>query len=164
MADNKTPKEFAQKRVNDILFPKKLKEAVKIADKRNKTFGYKVREKLFPGEIQFFKKNPDTPGYASFETNSIVLNPFTNLDAERLSSLVDNEAIRLKMNKDKFVPSEFSFTPEQKQFFSKTSYNDNPVAMRQTILARIYANDNSIPGGFTSEQREELKKYLSDGR
>jgi len=164
MADNKTPTEFAQKRVDDMMFPKKLQEAVKIAEGRNKSFGYKVRKKLFPGEIEFFKKNPKTPGYASFETDSIVLNPFTTLDAKRLSSLVDNEAIRLKMNKDKFVPSEFSFTPEQKEFFSKTEYNDNPVAMRQTILARIYANDNSIPGGFTSEQREELKKYLSNGR
>lgn len=164
MADNKTPKEFAQKRVSDILFPKKLQEAVDIAAERNKSFGYKVRKKLFPGEIEFFKKNPNTPGYASFETDSIVLNPFTSLDAKQLSSLVDNEAIRLKMNKDKFVPSEFSFTPEQKQFFSKTSYNDNPVAMRQTILARIYANDNSIPGEFTVDQRKELERYLSDGR
>ena len=119
MADNKTPKEFAQKRVSDILFPKKLQEAVDIAAERNKSFGYKVRKKLFPGEIEFFKKNPNTPGYASFETDSIVLNPFTSLDAKQLSSLVDNEAIRLKMNKDKFVPSEFSFTPEQKKFFSK---------------------------------------------
>lgn len=164
MADNQTPKEFAQKRVSDILFPKKLQEAVDIAAERNKSFGYKVRKKLFPSEIEFFKKNPNTPGYASFETDSIVLNPFTSLDAKRLSYLVDNEGIRLKMNKDKFVPSEFSFTPEQKQFFSKTSYNDNPVAMRQTILARIYANDNSIPGEFTVDQRKELERYLSDGR
>tara|TARA_R100001015_G_C4618454_1_gene174936 strand:- start:302 stop:793 length:492 start_codon:yes stop_codon:yes gene_type:complete len=163
MADNKTPKEFAQQRVNDIMFPKKLQEAVKIADERNKSFGYKVRKKLGAGEIEFFKKNPNTAGYASFETDSIVLNPFTTLDAEQLSFLVDNEAIRLKMNKDKFVPSEFSFTPEQKQFFSKTVYNDNPVAMRQTILARLYANDTSS-GEFTSEQRKELKKYLSNNK
>jgi hypothetical protein len=163
MADNKTPKEFAQKRAAAIMFPKKLQEAVKIAEKRNKSFGYKVRKKLGRREMEFFARNPNTPGYASFETDSIVLNPFTTLDAERLSFLVDNEAIRLKMNKDKFVPSEFSFTPEQKQFFSNTVYNDNPVAMRQTILARLYSGDTT-PGGFTSEQREELKKYLSNGR
>ena len=58
MADNKTPREFAQKRANDMMFPKKLQEAVKIAEGRNKSFGYKVRKKLFPGEIEFFKKKP----------------------------------------------------------------------------------------------------------
>ena len=163
MADNKTAQEYAQKRVDEMLFPKRLQEATQIAMERGKNFGYKVRNKLFPGEVDFFKQNPQTPGYADFESGSVVLNPFSKLSSKELSFLVDNESIRLKMNQDKFVPPEFEITPEQKEFFAKTAYKDNPVAMRQTILARIYSGDNQSMQ-YTPEQRETLKQYLSDGR
>ena len=162
MADNKTAQEYAKKRTDEMLFPKRLKEATEIAMKRGKNLGYKVRTKLFPGEVEFFEKNPNTPGYADFQSDSVVLNPFSTLPAEQLSYLVDNESIRLKMNKDKFVPPEFEITPEQKKFFEKTPYRDNPVAMRQTILARIYSGDSSAMA--TPEQKKALEQYLSDGR
>jgi hypothetical protein len=161
MPDNQTPQQYAKKRVDEILFPKRLKEATKSAMKRGKNFGYKVRTKLFPGEIEFFKKNPKTPGYADFQSDSVVLNPFSTLPAEQLTYLIDNESIRLKMNKDKFVPPEFEITPEQKKFFEKTAYKDNPTAMRQTILARIYSGDPSAMA--TEEQKQTLSNYLSDG-
>ena len=94
MPSNITSQQFAQQRVEEKLFPKKLQKAVEIAEERDKSFGYKVRKKLDPGEIKFFASNPKTPGYADFKTTSIVLNPFSSLDANRLSFLVDNEAIR----------------------------------------------------------------------
>jgi len=155
-----TPEEYANKRADEMLFPKRLQEANEMAMKRGKNFGYQVRPKLFPGEIEYFKKNPNTPGYADFESDSIVLNPFSTLPAEELTFLVDNESIRLKMNKDKFVPPDFKITPEQKKFFEETPYKDNPVAMRQTILARSYSGDNESMK-YTPEQKQVLKEYLS---
>ncbi len=160
---NLSPAAYATKRVDEILFPKRLQEATQMAMERGKNFGYKVRTKLYPGEIEFFKKNPETPGYADFQSDSIALNPFSTLPAEELTYLVDNESIRLKMNKDKFVPTEFEITPKQKEFFEKTAYKDNPVAMRHTIVARAYSGDNQSMQ-YTPEQRKALKQYLSNGR
>jgi|TARA_R110002110_G_scaffold163133_2_gene362739 hypothetical protein len=155
-----TPEEYSNKRADEMLFPKRLQEANEMAMKRGKNLGYQVRPKLFPGEIEYFKKNPNTPGYADFESDSIVLNPFSTLPAEQLTFLVDNESLRLKMNKDKFVPPDFKITQEQKEFFEKTPYKDNPVAMRQTILARSYSGDNESMK-YTPEQKQALKEYLS---
>tara|TARA_R110000772_G_C13002268_1_gene408363 strand:+ start:45 stop:536 length:492 start_codon:yes stop_codon:yes gene_type:complete len=160
MQNNITPQQWAQNRADEKMFPKRLQEANNMAMKRGKNFGYQVRPKLYRGEIEYFKKNPNTPGYADFSSDSIVLNPFSTLPAEQLTHLVDNESIRLKMNKDQFVPPEFEITPEQKKFFKKTAYADNPVAMRQTILARIYSGDTESMK-YTPEQNKELESYLS---
>ena len=86
MADNKTPKEFAQKRASD------------------KLFGFKIRTKLFPGEDKFFSDRPEVAGMAS-QDDTIILNPYSPLSKKQLGSVAQNEALRLKMRKEDFTPS-----------------------------------------------------------
>jgi len=134
-----TPQEFAKKRTND------------------KLFGFAIREKLYKGEDEFFKARPEVAGMAA-EDNTIILNPYSSLSKKQLGAVAQNEAFRLKMRKDKFVP-DFKITPEQAKFFDGTEYADNPQAMKQTILARIYSGDSSAQA--TPEQKKTLEKYLS---
>jgi len=142
MADNKTPKEFAQKRASDQLF------------------GFKIRTKLFPGEDKFFSDRPEVAGMAS-QDDTIILNPYSPLSKKQLGSVAQNEALRLKMRKEDFTPS-IDITDEQKAFFKGTEYEKDPKAMRQTIFARIYSGDSSAMA--TPEQKKSFKEYLSDGR
>jgi len=144
-----TPEEYANKRADEMLFPKRLQEANEMAMKRGKNFGYQVRPKLFPGEIEYFKKNPNTPGYADFESDSIVLNPFSTLPAEELTFLVDNESIRLKMNKDKFVPPDFKITPEQKKFFEETPKLSYTIKYKNSLDNKREIHLNSLNDFFT---------------
>jgi len=53
-------KQFAQQRVNQ------------------KLLGYKIRNKLFDRENEYFKENPKVGGMASFETGDIILNPYSD--------------------------------------------------------------------------------------
>ena len=133
-----TPQQYAQKRASD------------------KMFGFKIRSKLFPGEDEFFRSRPEVTGMAA-EDDSIILNPYSSLSKKEQGLVAQNEALRLKMRKDNFAP-EFSVTPEQIKFFEGTEYADNPQAMRQTILARIYSGDPSARA--TEEQIAALKDYL----
>lgn len=141
MADNKTPKEFAQKRASD------------------KLFGFKIRTKLFPGEDKFFSDRPEVAGMAA-QDDTIILNPYSPLSTRQLGSVAQNEALRLKMRKEDFTPS-IDITDEQKAFFKGSEYENDPKAMRQTIFARIYSGDSSAMA--TPEQKKAFKKYLSDG-
>ena len=134
-----TPQEFARKRAND------------------KLFGFAIREKLYPGEDSIFKERPEVAGMAA-EDDTIILNPYSSLSKKQLGAVAQNEALRLKMRKDNFVP-DFNITPEQVKFFEGTEYAENPQAMKQTILARIYSGDSSAQA--TKEQKEALNKYLS---
>jgi len=134
-----TPDEYANKRASD------------------KLFGFPIREKLYPGEDQFFLNRPEVAGMAA-EDNTIILNPYSSLSKKELGLVAENEALRLKMRQDEFVP-EFDVTPDQVKFFEGTEYADNPIAMKQTILARIYSGDPSAKA--TPEQKQALKEYLS---
>ena len=134
-----TPDEYANKRASD------------------KLFGFPIREKLYPGEDQFFLDRPEVAGMAA-EDNTIILNPYSSLSRKRLGAVAENEALRLKMRQDEFVP-EFDVTPDQVKFFEGTEYADNPTAMKQTILARVYSGDPSAKA--TPEQKQALKEYLS---
>ena len=135
--DNKTVSEYARDRVN------------------KKLFGYKIRQP-HDSEKEFFKENPDTHGYAA-DDNSIVLNPYSSLSKKELSLVAINEALRLKIREDDFDP-QFDITEEQIKYFKGTPYENNKMAMRQTILARIHTGDPSAKS--TKEQKEVLKKYL----
>jgi len=139
MPDNKTAKEFAQKRASD------------------KLFGFKIRTKLFPGEDKFFSDRKEVAGMAA-EDDTIILNPYSSLSKQQLGSVAQNEALRLKMRKENFTPS-IDITDKQKAFFKGTEYEKNPKAMRQTIFARIYSRDSSAMA--TPEQKQALNKYLS---
>ena len=133
-----TPQELAKKRASD------------------KLFGKQIRTKLFQGEDDFFKERPEVAGMAA-EDGFIILNPYSKLSKKELSSVAQNEALRLRMREDDFNPN-FKITPKQKSFFQGTEYEGNPTAIRQTILARIYSGDPSAMA--TDEQRATLKKYL----
>ena len=139
MADNKTAREYAQKRASE------------------KMFGFKVRSKLFPGEDEFFRSRPEVAGMAA-EDDTVILNPYSGLSIRELSAVAQNEALRLKMRKDNFDPK-FEITDKQKQFFKGTEYEKNPKAIRQTLLARIYSGDPSAMA--TPEQRKALEDYLA---
>ena len=138
MPDNKSVSEYADQRVDE------------------KLFGFKIRNKLFPGEDAFFKNRPEITGMAAGD-GKIILNPYSKLSKQSFFSVAMNEALRLKMKKDNFNPK-FTVTDEQKRFFQGTEYQDNPKFMRETILARIYSGDPSAMA--TEEQRSVLKKYL----
>tara|TARA_R100000152_G_C6677280_1_gene112069 strand:- start:65 stop:496 length:432 start_codon:yes stop_codon:yes gene_type:complete len=140
MPDNKSVSEYANQRANNKKF-----------------FGFEVRNKLFPGEDKYFKKNPKVTGMAS-KDGKIILNPYSKLSQKQRNVVKMNEALRLKMRKDNYNPPKFAITDKQKKFFEGTEYEDNPKFMRETILARIYSGDPSAMA--TEEQRSELKKYL----
>lgn len=114
-------------------------------------FGYKIREKLYPGEDEYFKTNPHVAGMAS-ESNDVILNPYSSPDVNR-DAVARNEALRLHMRERGIVPS-FEVTPEQSQSFRGTAYGSNPDAMKQTIAARIYSGDPSAMA--TDAQRRWL--------
>ena len=130
-------KEYAQKRVDD------------------KLLGYKIRAKLFPGEDNYFKQNPNVAGMANFETNDIILNPYSK--DRNMESVAMNEAIRLKMRKERFVP-DIEISDEQKQFFKGTAYEGNDDAIKETIFARIYSKDSSA--NATEDQMKAYKEYI----
>ena len=131
-------KEYAAKRVND------------------KLLGYKIRNKLFPGEDKYFKENPKVAGMASFETNDIILNPYSSPSVNK-EAVAKNEALRLKMNEEKFIPN-IEITEDQKKFFKGTEYEGNDKDIKQTIFARIHSKDKSAQA--TKEQLEEYNKYI----
>ena len=130
-------KEYAQKRVDD------------------KLLGYKIRAKLFPGEDNYFKENPNVAGMANFETNDIILNPYSK--DRNMESVAMNEAMRLKMRKEGFVP-DIEISDEQKQFFKGTAYEGNDDAIKETIFARIYSGDSS--SNATEDQIKAYKEYI----
>lgn len=133
-----TPQEFAKKRVAD------------------KMFGYEIREKLFPGEDEYFKTHENVAGMAA-EDGQIILNPYSKLSKQELGLVALNEALRLKMRDDDFDP-QFQITSDQVSLFKGTAYEKNPKAMRQTILARIYSGDPSALA--TPQQKKALEEYL----
>ncbi len=134
-------------------------DAQEYARKRasKKLFGFQIREKLYPREDEFFMKRPEVAGMAA-EDNTIILNPYSALSKKQLGAVAENEALRLKMRQDEFVP-EFEVTPDQVKFFEGTEYADDPTAMKQTILARVYSGDSSAKA--TPAQKKVLKEYLS---
>jgi len=131
-------KEYAAKRVND------------------KLLGYKIRNKLFPGENKYFKENPKVAGMANFETNDIILNPYSSSSVNK-EAVAKNEALRLKMNEEKFIPN-IEITEDQRKFFKGTEYEGNDKDIKQTIFARIHSKDKSAQA--TKEQLEEYNKYI----
>ena len=130
-------KEYAQKRVDD------------------KLFGYKIRSKLFKGENDYFKANPNVAGMASFETNDIILNPYST--GRNMEAVSMNEAMRLKMRKEGFVP-DIEISDEQRQFFKGTDYEGNDDAIKETIFARIYSGDKSA--NATKGQMKAYNEYM----
>ena len=92
-------------------------------------------------ETNFFKENNLVSGYAA-DDKSVVLNPFSSLKESEKRSVANNERIRLAL-KESGIEPEFEITDEQKDFFKGTSYANDPIALKSTIVARILSGDTS---------------------
>lgn len=119
--------------------------------------GYSIRDKLFPGEDNYFKANPHVAGMAA-ETNDIILNPYSPPNINR-EAVAKNEALRLFMRERNYLP-QFGVTDEQRKSFKGTTYSEDDNALRQTLAARIYSGDPSALA--TKEQTEWVRKLERD--
>ena len=119
-------------------------------------YGYKVRDTLYSGENDYFRKNPHVSGMAAQDGN-IIFNPYSknvNFDA-----VGNNEASRLWMRENNVVPK-FNVTDEQKAAFRGTAYENDENALKHTILARIISGDPSA--GKITPMQQTWANWLSD--
>lgn len=119
--------------------------------------GYKIREQLYPGEDDYFRRNPNVGGMAA-EDGQIILNPYSPPEVNR-DAVARNEALRLHM-RDRNLQPQFPVTPEQMQWFRQNApgYSLYPGAMRQTILGRAYSGDPGLQ--YTPQQYNALEKIV----
>lgn len=120
--------------------------------------GYGVRNKLYPGEDDFFRGNPHVSGMAA-ESNDVILNPYSPPNVNR-DAVARNEAFRLMLREHGPTP-DFSLSDSQRQAFQGTAYGNNDPALRDTIAARIYSGDPSAAA--TPDQREWVRNRLFPG-
>jgi hypothetical protein len=124
-------------------------------------YGVGMRPDLYPGEDEYFKKNPHVTGMAA-EDDKIIMNPYSTLkDAERQAVML-NEAARIHMRRN-FEPPRFTLTPEQLEKLGGYSKDENDI--KATIAARILSGDPSA-GAATPEQLEyvtRLRKFMGVG-
>lgn len=104
-------------------------------------FGYQIRNKLSPSELEFFKNSHRVGGYAA-DDKSIVLNPFSPLNDYQRMAVATNEAIRQYAMENK-VDIPFTLTKEQSAQFIGTPYEKDKSAQKATIAARIITGDPS---------------------
>ena len=116
-------------------------------------YGVPFRQNLFPGEDEYFRKNPNVAGMAA-EDDKIIMNPYSKLSDGEKQAVMVNEAARVHMRRNFDAPT-FTLTPEQEQMFG--SYSTNPVDIRSTLAARILSGDPSA-GKATPEQVEYVKR------
>ncbi len=116
-------------------------------------YGIGVRENLFPGEDQYFKKNPHVTGMAA-EDDRIILNPYSTLNDEQKRAVMLNEAARVHMRRN-FEPPRFTLTPSQAERFK--GYSSNEADLRATIAARILSGDTSA-GDATPDQLDYVTR------
>ena len=123
-----------------------------------KTYSYPLRDKLYPGEDEYFKANPNVGGMAA-EDNQVIINPYSPLSDEEKEAVRMNEVARLAMRNGYKRPT-FDLTPEQQESFKDYSTDEQDI--RETIIGRILSGDPSAKN-VTPEQKkyaEELQKVL----
>lgn len=109
-----------------------------------------LREELFDGEDSYFKGRPDVAGMAA-EDGSVVLNPYSPLNADQKYAVYMNEAARLYMRKNG-TPT-FDLTESQSNYLNGNDYKSaSDDDRRATVIARILSGDSSISDP-TDEQR-----------
>jgi len=117
-------------------------------------YGVGVRDQLYPGEEEYFKKNPHVAGMAA-EDNKIIMNPFSTLKDNEKQAVMMNEAARVHMRNKLIEAPNFELTPTQMEKFA--SYSKDPNDIKQTIAARILSGDPSA-GDVTPEQQAYAAK------
>ena len=88
----------------------------------------------------------------------IVINPQVLSDKRDGLAIAYNEAYRVLMELNNFVPKAEP-TQEQIEFFSDTAYADDPVMLKRTITARVATYDSSVPNP-TPEQYKDAANML----
>jgi hypothetical protein len=116
-------------------------------------YGVGIRQDLFPGEDDYFRKNPHVTGMAA-EDDRIIMNPYSALNDDQKRSVMLNEAARVHMRRN-FDAPRFSLTPAQTEKFKGYSSNENDI--RATIAARILSGDASA-GDATPEQLDYVSR------
>jgi hypothetical protein len=117
-------------------------------------YGIDIRQDLFPGEDDYFRKNPQVTGMAA-EDNRIIMNPYSTLKDTEKKAVMRNEAARVHMRVGNIEPPRFALTPEQEKAFA--GYSENPLDRLSTVAARILSNDPSALTP-TAEQKEYVKR------
>lgn len=110
-------------------------------------------------EGEFFHKRKDVGGMADFESNTVVLNPYSNLTDEEMSGVALNERARLAMRNLGIRPN-FKLTEKQKKAFKNYGSEQQK---RETIVGRILSGDPSALD-ITKEQQdfaEQIRSVLS---
>lgn len=124
--------------------------------------GVEIRNKLFPGEEDYFRKNPGVAGMAA-QDNRVIMNPYSKLSAAEKQAVQLNESARVHMRSGTLPPPEFQLTPEQDKAFS--GYSNDPTDRRSTVAARILSGDPSAltPTAEQIDYVQRLRKAMSPG-
>lgn len=117
-------------------------------------YGIPYRDRLFPGEEDYFKKNPHVAGMAA-EDDKIILNPYSKLSDKEKQAVMLNEAARVHMRRGTMEAPRYELTPEQVQQFR--NYSQSLDDIRQTIAARILSGDPSA-GQTTPDQMQYVQR------
>ena len=122
-------------------------------------YGIGLRPDLYPGEDEYFKKNPNVTGMAA-EDNRIIMNPYSTLTDAEKQAVMMNEAARVHMRVGNFDAPRFALTPEQEKAFS--GYSANPEDRLSTVAARLLSNDPSAlaPTPEQTEYVQRLRKFM----
>ena len=117
-------------------------------------YGIGVRDRLYPGEDEYFKTNPHVAGMAA-DDDKIIMNPYSTLKDNERKAVMMNEAARVHMRNKLIEAPNYDLTPEQNEKFGSYSKDVNDI--RQTIAARILSGDPSA-GQPTPAQMEYVGK------
>lgn len=122
-------------------------------------YGIGIRPDLYPGEDDYFKKNPNVTGMAA-EDDRIIMNPYSKLTDQEKQAVMLNEAARVHMRSGLMPAPRFSLTPEQESAFA--TYGKSPEDRAATIAARILSNDPSAltPTPEQTQYVQELRKFM----
>ena len=122
------------------------------------------RKELYPGEDEFFKKNPKVGGMAT-EDNKVIINPYSSLSDNEKNAVRTNETARLWMrNSEESERPNMRLRRSQKKSFNAikdgNAYSQNPQDIKETIIARVISGDASA-GKTTRKQRKYAEKLKS---
>jgi hypothetical protein len=90
----------------------------------------------------------------------IIINPEVFNDQRDAKAVAWNEALRIWMEANKFIPK-FIVTEKQQEFFQDTAYSQDELMLKRTIIARIITHDTSV-ADVTEPERAECVRLLED--
>ena len=131
--------------------------------------GFPIRQPS-PDEEKFFRERSDVNDLPNFvgayaaDDNSIVLNPFVEMNPGMRRGLLMNEATRLHLRETGAGELPFSLTPKQTEMFAGFPAGEKTlIDMQHSLVGRILSGDPNIPD-VTPEQNmfaEEIFQQLT---